>query len=36
VQLNHPKDGIKTVTRTDTGESWEERMSDSELQEEIF
>lgn len=36
VQLYHPKDGIKTVTRTDTGESWEEKMSDSELQEEIF
>lgn len=36
VMLNDPKDGIKTITRTDTGESWQEQMTDLELQEEIF
>jgi len=36
IQLNEPKDGVKTITRRDTGETWEEKMSDLELQEEIF
>jgi len=36
VKLNTPADGTKTITRTDTGESWEEQMNWNELQEEIF
>lgn len=35
VELNTPKDGTKQITRKDTGESWLEDMTASELQEEI-
>lgn len=35
VELNTPKDGTKQITRKDTGESWLEEMTSSELQEEI-
>ena len=36
VKLNTPADGTKTITRKDTGESWEDQMNWNELQEEIF
>ncbi len=35
VEFPAPKDGTKQITRKDTGESWLEEMTSSELQEEI-
>lgn len=35
VLLNEPEDGKKTIFRKDTGESWLEDMTASEIQEEI-
>jgi phage shock protein A len=36
VRMNVPKVGIKTITRPDTGDYWEEAMSDKERQERLF
>ena len=36
IQYNFPTTGIKLFTRKDTGEIWEEPMTRSEMQEELF
>ncbi len=35
VELNNPSNGTKLITRLDTGEYWEEKMTDEELQENL-
>lgn len=31
VMLHHPREGIKTLTRLDTSETWQEEMTNSDL-----